>query len=175
MKLLALSVILALAAAGCVTPPADELEAAAADLEAASVAPVVTEVAHDGQIGPVVCVNVCALSALGQSRIFETAAEGVVDVALAFEWDAASPRTSTLYGGIFTCDPEACFSDSDLSHIEWVEGESPLTIDLKDFEVPEGETLFIFANAPALVGGPVYVQVSTPQPFTVTGTLSAYP
>lgn len=177
----AIPLVALLLAAGCVAPGPEEVDAASTTPKAADAAAMSPDqpVSFDGSLGlsAFACpVATCTGQAVMPSeRIFETPGRGHLDISLTLGWDTAAATTERLLFGVFTCDPARCRSDADMSQIEYVYGASPLTFEAGGFTVPDGETLFVFANVGGNSAGPVFANAATPQDFHVEGLLSPQP
>lgn len=172
-RLLALLLALPLGLAGCLTSAAEpEVEPQVTPLPAtAAEIPVLIE----GSLGVVVLtcpvVTCVGRTVVGTTeRIFEQDVQGDLErINLTLTWDASSAVTRNLRLGVFTCGGE-CKGDSELSAIEYVDGPSPLVLDLAGFSVGEGETLSVFVWVPSMTPSPTYAVVTTPQAFHVEGS-----
>lgn len=133
------------------------------------------EIVEEGSVG-VMAFGCAVLTCLGQNvvqgeRFFEQPLHGAVEGELSVEWDAVSPATADLLVGVLACrDP--CNSDADVSDSAYVSGPSPLSLDVRGFHVPEGETLLVYVQQPGRSVAGAFVLATAPQDFTLRGTLS---
>lgn len=100
---------------------------------------------------------------------FEDVSGLLSEVQLEATWTATAPNMRELRLGVLACGGE-CASDEDVSESFFVDGPSPLKLDVEDFEVPEGETLYVFMWTPFTT--PVlYNSATAPQEFRIAGVL----
>lgn len=173
--LLALSLAVPLGLAGCITAP-ESADGATVETDPVLEAVEPHAVMLDGSLGvsAVVCPLVVCLgySPVPSDRIFpmEDVSGELSRVELTATWDASSPTVEDLRLGVFTCVPDACGSDADLTQVEYVDGPSPLVLELEGFSVPEGETLHVFVWSPSITPG-LFTVLTTPMDFHVEGTI----
>lgn len=160
--------------AGCLASVEEPSPADAAALPAQA-APLPIAVALSGSFSAraVACPMVGCMGTPGQDeRLFEIPdVEGdLAAVALALAWDAGTPAMETLVLGVFTCPPP-CKTNEEIVALEYVEGASPLALDLSGFPVEEGTAVYVYVAAPSRTPF-VYTRATTPQEFVIEGTLT---
>lgn len=167
--LVAIMLVAPLVAAGCVTPPEDVETAAAA--QTPGLIPVAqTEFTFDGGFGPgayacpiVTCIEEFPMDNSGT----EADIVGVVTGAnLTLTWDATSPTMQAMYLGISWGT-----EDDEEWEAEYVEGTSPLVLELAGLDIPEDVELWVWAwpVSPVPMG---IVGATTPQSFHIEGTFA---
>jgi hypothetical protein len=168
-----LALLVALALAGCfstsddATPTPTSPTAAAAD-------PVAWPIEFEGRLAQ--GATACSVTCIGQGvepaeRFFETEAFGVVEMELELEWESTSPSTDELLFGVFTCDPDACDSDEQLHNVQFVEGVSPLFFEMREYDIPEGESMFVWANTKPFAQAGGDVRISNGEALHVEGEI----
>ena len=162
-----LLIALAATAAGCVTLPADETEAAAADLAAAAALAPVTDT-FDGDI---LLSTATPVRTLNNGGAFSTVLEvkkNTTGVILELEWDAVSPASQQLSmwvrpagSGSLTVPPDPAILTTG-APLAKADGASPLRLALPADLFPEAGDYDVVIRASAQ---PVGVAVN--QPFTI--------
>ena len=169
MKLpLALVLAAGLALAGCLDGAADELEGAAADLAAApQVALVEQPFSFEGRLGVsvVACpVLTCFGAALVPHELYADLDGAIEAVALTMTWDAATPHTRAMRLGL-------AWGPEDDRHWEYVDGTSPLVLDIAGLGIQPDDEPYVFGWVPCAV--PLCLVVATTQQsFHVGGTVT---
>lgn len=157
---------IALAFAGCVTPPAD-VETASAGGALPAATGTVTPYAFDGNFGPMVwtCpVVTCASIGYMSERSTQLDLQGnLTGFSLTLSWDAATPDMEQLRFGIGW--------GKDGMESEFVEGMSPLLFELGGIDISAADKpyLWTWAVGPAPIAP---AGTSTPTDFHIEGTLT---
>ena len=160
---LAIALVPALLAAGCVGAPSD-LEAASTQASTA-IAPVATQVpfSWDGSITPAVAAcPVVTCAGVQLTGFYKPLAPkgNVTGLSLTMTWDAAVPTMEELRLGV------SWGEDS----YESVEGASPLVLELHDVDIARSKDPYVWVWIPGQ--DPMgLVAVGTPQDFHVEGTV----
>lgn len=192
LRSLAIILVLALIAAGCVGQENDaplgsasataEVEAQAPPVEAApgeplaeeARAPTVVPVEWHGKTGAYACIPSGPYSCISFFSLAQSDSSMEIearDGTLTLTWDAATPATEQLVLSVYSIERcgERCWSSTG-NYYHRVEGGSPLELSLDPVELAEEESLIVYVQQPRTpTPPPVYGFVSLEQEFHVTG------
>lgn len=167
--------VLPLALAGCMTPAAAPEAPIAPDAETEP-GPTEVPVSLDGFFGldVVYCGETSCdwlVNTLYQDRWLPLETSGnLTAVNLTATWTPSSPLMERLALGIATCEKEGCYTRSEATTAVYVEGSSPLTLQLDAFPVEPGQTVYVVMVVTEEQPAPVWL--TTPQDFHIEGALA---
>lgn len=170
-----------------VLPPTDGAAdpTAPLDVEEREISPVTLAVAYDGDVGQGIAI--CEWQVTKDCQIQETKpytgeqyveANGtILGGSLTLSWTPDSLLYEELGFGAMTMTP-GCGQECHGADLGWIEGTSPLTIDLPetDFVLEPEEVLHVYAYALTYrEAGPVGAALDAGQPFRVEGSVTYAP